>query len=393
MNMKYYIENTPQQFFVIEETNNERMRFYSVWLRHNCPCSTCCLANTTQKLIPANKLSQPKITSVRLLNIPNESSNAIVQLTWEDEHVSNFDLEELKKFSSHTSKKSPPVLPAQEKSLIQRFIYKELVDDKAIFNVLKAIYIDGLALVSGIIQEKKTIADLAKKIAPIYQTVYGEVFDIKFTQSPSNIAYSDEPIDLHMDLTYYDSPPGLQILHCLSDSEKIWGGESLFLDAFFVANLFKKSHPEEFHVLSSYPTTFQKIEHDAEQPAFMVIRKPIFSTNEEGEVVAVRWAPNFEGPLMLNQETMPAYYNAYVKFFTFLSSCQKEYGFIFKLEHDEAILFNNRRMLHGRTKFLGNQRHLQGTYISTNDFKSKLFTLANLLNEDLDYYHFGDETS
>jgi len=392
MDMKYYIENEPQQFLVIELNKSKQLRFYPVWLRQNCPCSTCCLSNTTQKLILAKQLAQSKIISVSLLSTLEEPSSALLQITWEDKHISIFALNTLEKLSTFTHKKCPPMLYGQEKGLIQRFIYEELVDDRAIFNVLKAIYTDGLVLVSGIIQEKKTVADLTKKIAPIYQTVYGEVFDIKFTQSPSNIAYSNESIDLHMDLTYYDSPPGLQILHCLSDSEKICGGESIFLDAFFVANLFKQSDPEAFHVLSSYPTTFQKIEHDAEHPAFMVIKKPIFSVNEEAELIGIRWAPNFEGPLMLPHDKMPAYYTAYLKFFNFIDACKKEFGFAFKLEQDEAVLLNNRRMLHGRTEFLDNQRHLQGTYISTNDFKSRLFTLANQLNKDLDNYHLGDET-
>lgn len=124
----------------------------------------------------------------------------------------------------------------------------------------------------------------------------------------------------------------------------------------------------------------------------MHMRKPIFSLNDIGDIINVRWAPTFEGPLMLGSDKMPAYYNAYLKFFNFLNLCKKEYGFTFKLAHDEAVLFNNRRMLHGRTRFLGKQRHLQGTYISANDFKSKLFTLANMLKEEVGNFNFGDGT-
>ena len=392
MDMKCYIENTPEQFLVIELNNSEKLLFYSVWLRHNCPCSTCCLSNTTQKLILAKQLSQSKIIFVKLLDTADEFSNALVQITWEGEHISVFDLKALQKLSTFTRKKSPPMLHGQEKELIQRFTYEELTEDKAIFNALKAIYTNGLVLISGIIQSGFTIANLAKRIAPIYQTVYGEVYDIKFTQQPSNIAYSNKSIDLHMDLMYYDAPPGLQILHCISDSEKIRGGESIFLDAFFVANLFKRTHPEEFRILSLYSTTFQRIENNTENPVCMVIRKPIFSVNEEADLIGVRWGPTFEGTLILNHDKMPIYYNAYLKFFNFLNLCQKKYGFTFKLEQDEAVVFNNRRMLHGRAEFLGHQRHLQGAYFSTNDFKSRLFTLANQLNEDLEDYHFGDES-
>ena len=33
--------------------------------------------------------------------------------------------------------------------------------------------------------------------------------------SQVNIAMSEAPLHLHMDLPYYSLPPGLQILHCL----------------------------------------------------------------------------------------------------------------------------------------------------------------------------------
>ena len=40
------------------------------------------------------------------------------------------------------------------------------------------------------------------------------------------------------------------------------GGESLFLDAFHVAEEMRKQHPEEFDSLVRIPATFQKIHFD-----------------------------------------------------------------------------------------------------------------------------------
>jgi len=40
-------------------------------------------------------------------------------------------------------------------------------------------------------------------------------FDVKSVPSPINIAYSNVALGLHMDLMYYESPPGLQLLHCV----------------------------------------------------------------------------------------------------------------------------------------------------------------------------------
>lgn len=41
------------------------------------------------------------------------------------------------------------------------------------------------------------------------------MFDVKTEKKLTNIAYSEVGLELHMDLMYYQSPPGLQLLHCL----------------------------------------------------------------------------------------------------------------------------------------------------------------------------------
>ena len=42
-----------------------------------------------------------------------------------------------------------------------------------------------------------------------------QTFDVLVTPDPINVAYSSVQLDLHMDLVYFESPPGLQLLHCL----------------------------------------------------------------------------------------------------------------------------------------------------------------------------------
>ena len=42
-----------------------------------------------------------------------------------------------------------------------------------------------------------------------------QVFDVVAKEDPVNIAYSPVQLHFHMDLVYYESPPGLQMLHCI----------------------------------------------------------------------------------------------------------------------------------------------------------------------------------
>ena len=44
---------------------------------------------------------------------------------------------------------------------------------------------------------------------------------MKSDENPINIAYSNVKLDFHMDLVYYESPPGLQLLHCIRYIHKV----------------------------------------------------------------------------------------------------------------------------------------------------------------------------
>ena len=42
-----------------------------------------------------------------------------------------------------------------------------------------------------------------------------QIFDVVSMETPTNLAYSPVGLPLHIDLSYYESPPGLQFLHCI----------------------------------------------------------------------------------------------------------------------------------------------------------------------------------
>ena len=60
-----------------------------------------------------------------------------------------------------------------------------------------------------------------------------QTFDVISTPKPINVAYSTVGLDFHMDLMYYESPPGLQFLHCL----RYKGMDALFKKIFLYKHL------------------------------------------------------------------------------------------------------------------------------------------------------------
>ena len=42
-----------------------------------------------------------------------------------------------------------------------------------------------------------------------------QTFEVIAEKNPTNVAYSNDTLNFHMDQVYYESPPGLQLLHCI----------------------------------------------------------------------------------------------------------------------------------------------------------------------------------
>lgn len=73
----------------------------------------------------------------------------------------------------------------------------------------------GLVLLKNVPTTLGKVAEVMELITPVQKTIYGDIFDVISTPNPINIAYSSEELGFHMDLMYYESPPGLQFLHCI----------------------------------------------------------------------------------------------------------------------------------------------------------------------------------
>ena len=66
----------------------------------------------------------------------------------------------------------------------------------------------GIVLVRGVPVDASMVRLVAELIAPVQRTIYGETWDVLADPQPINVAYSDAQLDFHMDLSYYESPPG-----------------------------------------------------------------------------------------------------------------------------------------------------------------------------------------
>ena len=249
--------------------------------------------------------------------------------------------------------------------------------------LLGALNRGGIALVRGCpTEDPRAVVRLAQRLAPVMHTIYGESFEVSVQAQPINVAYTSGALALHQDLAYYESPPGLQLLLCREFSGGVQGGESTFACGLAAAEALRREDPQAFATLCRVPTTFQKVHYARAQPVHMVTARPIVALGRqwggEGPVTAVFWAPPFEGPLRVPLADVAPYYAAYRAFAALLAQIEagERPGLLqFRLAPGEAVVFNQRRVLHGRRAFAGQgvlRRVLQGCYVQADEWMSAL---------------------
>jgi alpha-ketoglutarate-dependent taurine dioxygenase len=285
---------------------------------------------------------------------------------------------------------APAPLPTSREA-VPAFAYGDLLASSSgggggggVLAALRALNSCGIALVRGCpTGDAQAVTALARALAPVMPTIYGESFEVSVQQQPINVAYTSGALALHQDLAYYESPPGLQLLLCREFSASAQGGESTFACALAAAEALRAEAPAAFATLRAVPTTFQKVHYARAAPAHIVTARPIIATSGQdgsGPVTAVFWAPPFEGPLRVPLRLVAPYYAAYRAFAALLGEVEggARPGLLqFRLAPGEAVVFNQRRVLHGRRAFhgLGMRRVLQGCYIHADEWVSRLRSL------------------
>lgn len=355
------------------------LKFNPHWLRFNCHSRFSKQADTGQRQISLKTIpTDLKIECVEIIE-----QNMIIN--WQNETKQSYSIVPLLFLLNNcptdmdTSTFSSRLKPCRE---LKFFDYGTFLNsdgtknDETMREWLMHMAEYGLAVIQNFGVKENQVVNFAENIAPVQKTIYGESFDVKVDKNPINIAYADGPLPFHMDLVYYEAPPGLQFLHCIKFDEEIEGGESILLDAFDVAEEFRKEHPEYFKTLSSVPATFQKLHIKNGKSEVMIHHRPHIHLNHRGEVMSMTWSPANEGPLKnLTDDELLNYYDAYLEFSKKID--QNPNIIEYRLKPGEILTFNNRRILHGRNAFISmnGSRHFQGCYVNTDEFKSELRSL------------------
>lgn len=245
-------------------------------------------------------------------------------------------------------------------------------DDAARARWLRQVDKIGFSILEGVPCEEGMVCKVAEIFGFLRVTNYGSLFDVRSEENPVNLAYTGLGLNVHTDNPYRDPVPGLQLLHCLEASDG--GGESILMDGFKVAATLRDEAPEDFKLLCEnwIPFRYKDSKTDLQS------RGPIIEVDDNGRLQAVRYNNRSAAPFKLPADIMPKYYKAFRRFAKMLHRPQFEFGF--RLGAGDLMIFDNRRILHGRKGFSAGKRHLQGCYADKDSLRSEMLVLEGRAN-------------
>ena len=231
----------------------------------------------------------------------------------------------------------------------------------------------GFIIVKNTSVEEGSVIKFAEMFGPVRTTNFGKHFDVVSKPNPNDLAYTSLGIKAHTDNPYRKPMPGIQILHCISNEAD--GGDSSLVDGFAVAEHLKINEPEMYKMLTETDVLFKFIDKDI----ILENYGKLIELDHKGKYLQSRFSGRLEYVPYLEPYQLEKFYEARKKLYHLYES--EEFELNFRLESGMLMMFDNIRVLHGRTEYDVNTgfRHLQGCYIDHDSTEGKLRRLSSPL--------------
>lgn len=240
----------------------------------------------------------------------------------------------------------------------------------ALYAALAQTKRQGIAIFRGLDDGEEAGEQFAQQIGFKRQTNFGVMFDVINKPSPNNLAYTSLALPLHTDLSNQEAIPGYQFLHCWKNC--VSGGESRFADGYRICEDLRRDRPDYFKLLcdTDIPWRF----HD--ENADIRFRRPVIEINSSGRFRGLAFNAHIADIPDLPSEQLYAFYEAYRDLMQRIRD--PIYLIKYPLAPGEMVMFDNRRILHGREAFdpTSGERHFRGFYIEHNEVNSRMRVLA-----------------
>lgn len=338
-----------------------RVDVHAMSLRDRCTCSQCRRPSSNERLVAWSDL-RPDVT-IRSVEIGHDG---FIVAETSDGHRSRVPLGDLldvpdgvRPMPRHDD------IASSGRPGVARFRAGDVDTDPGLVDVVDSVLRDGVALVEGVATDEGGLRSIASRLGVVQPTNYGATWEIEATVEPATAVDSERDLAVHTDLPYRSHPPSVQLLlACVVD---VAGGATTLVDGFAAADRLRADDPGAWTLLTRTELTFPFVRDDVVIDGMA----PSISLDTAGRYSVIRRAPDLVGAPSCTAHDAPAVYAALRGWEQILDDPHRRS--IVSLQPGELLVFDNHRMLHGRTAFelaSSGRRRLIGCYLDRDDLRS-----------------------
>ncbi len=346
--------NSPTQLW-IEDGGGRRMGIHPIWLRERCQDTQ------SMDLLTGQRLQDPSDLDLDLSYAAlSETEPGRLHVRFSDGHEADFAAGEiLAEAALPPGENDVPAVETWTGALehLPRAQWRANPSDADLMSWVKLFLRFGFIVFSGVPSEHHAVLEVALAFGFARETNFGTVFDVRSIPNATDLAYTPVKLEPHTDNPYRSPVPGVQLLHCLANETS--GGLSTLVDGYAVGEALRARDPEAFRILSTTAVRFRYRDKVTE----LVASAPPIELDVNGRVKTIHFSPRLDFEPLLPPDELTAYYRARRVFDHLLRTPEFEIRFL--LNAGDLVMFDNCRLLHGRTGFDPREglRHLQGCYI------------------------------
>jgi gamma-butyrobetaine dioxygenase len=345
---------SPTELLLVSSDGSERL-LHPLWLRERCRDALSMDLRTQQRLQDPSDFDP----NLALLAVSQPAPGQF-RVKFSDGHEASFSAEEiLAEAALPPNGHDCPAPRLWDASLgeLPRMRWHTDPNPAELLSWLEAFLTLGFVIFEGVPSSPGSVLEVGAMFGFTRETNFGALFNVRSTPEATDLAYTAVALDPHTDNPYRTPVPGIQLLHCLINETR--GGLSTLVDGFAVAQALRQEDAEAFNALATTPVRFKYIDADTELTA----SAPPIELDVTGALKAIHFSPRLDFVPLFAPERLEAYYRARRKFDHRLRAPDFEIRFL--LRTGDLVMFDNCRLLHGRTAFEPAEglRHLQGCYI------------------------------